>query len=238
MTEPTDAAAAYQNMLADAQALDAKDVVAYRVVPDLAIVNVKTSMALLARIEGQMATHLPQENLAALQSLPELALAVKYAAMQVEQFAPSESEISLRTAEGWQLRGILLAGAKGLVAAGVVPAEPIEAIAAGRGTRDMAEDNVNLAEFYRTNESLIAGKHAVGAEQIKDAAAVGAFLMQHLRPTNAPGQKSEMLEIVDIRNRMATLLMKRYERLRAVAHYFLGEHWSEHVPALMSRHPK
>lgn len=236
MTQPIDAAAAYQDQLPNALALPTDEIVPYRLDIDLALANVATAMTYFATIESLVSLHLPKENLTALQSLPPLALAVKYAALQVEQDVPSESEVSQKTTLGWSLRAILLPVAKGLAAVGLLPAEQVAAIATGRGSRDMAEDNVQLVNLFRTNAAAIAGKHAVTDEQLEQAAVVGTFLMQHLRPKNAPPEKAALPSAtVDARNRLATLLVRRYERLQAVAHYFAGADWEDHVPALMSR---
>jgi hypothetical protein len=156
--------------------------------------------------------------------------------MQAEKDTPSETEVAQKTTLGWTLRGILLSGAKGLAAAGLLAADQVDAIATGRGVRDMAEDCVDLAEVYRTNKTTIAGKHAVTAVQIEQAAVVGTFLLQRLRPKNAPTEKTPPPSpMIDSRNRLATMLVKRYERVQAVAHYFVGNAWHDKVPPLMSR---
>ncbi len=236
MVQPTDAAIAYQNHLTAAQALPAEAILPYRLDVDLALANVKTAMTYFTTIESTVPSYLPKEDLAALQSISELALAVKYAAIQVEQEIPSESEVSQKTAVGWSLRSILLSVAKGLAAAGLLPADQVAAIATGRGPRDMAEDAVQLAGLFQAHAATIAGKHAVTTDQVEQAAALGAFLLQHLRPKNAPAEKGVgHSALIDARNRLATLLSRRYARLQAVAHYLAGADWEDHVPALMSR---
>jgi len=236
MTVSNDAAKAYQKHLPEAQALPAEAIVPYRLDVNLAVANVRTAMTYFGTIESLMPTHLPNEDLAALQSTPDVAMAVKYAALQVEQEIPSESEVAKKVALGWSLRGVLLPVAKGLAAAGLLPVEQVAVIATGRGSRDMAEDNVQLAGLFQTHAAAIAGKHAVTTEQIEQAAEVGTFLVRHLRPKNASAEKApEPSASMDARNRLATLLLRRYERLQAVAHYFAGADWEDKVPALMSR---
>jgi hypothetical protein len=139
-------------------------------------------------------------------------------------------------AEARDRRRLLLTVAKGLAAAGLVPEGEVDAIVAGRGNRDVAEDCVSLAELFRRHGSKIAGNHPITGAQIDACAANGSWLLANMRPTNAPSEKAgPPPEAVEKRNRLATLLVRRYEDLRKVTHYFHGDDYEALAPPLMSR---
>jgi len=228
-----DAQQAFLTYSPAAQALPAAEVYPYRLDPNLALSNVEIGMQVIADHAPEIPLHLPKENVPALLGLKDLAVAVKFAALQAQN-EPSETEVAEKITEGWASRALLLDVAKGLVAVKLVPKPELDAIIEGRGSRDMAEDNVALAQLFRKHELKIAGKHALTKEQIDRAAIVGTFLLANLKVRGAPSNQTDS-KAIEIRNRLATLLVKRHERLQAVAHYFYGNAWEEKVPSLHSR---
>ncbi len=236
MTISIDAQKAYEKFLPEALALAPAAITPYRLDPDLALVNVKTAHAAILPKKAEIPTHLPKVDLAALLALPELAMAVKFAALCAEQTAPSDKTVNDALAEARKLRRALLAVARGLAETGVVPQHEVEAIVSGRGSRDVAEDCVALAGLYRKHAGAIAGKHAVSDAQVEEAAATGSWLLAAMRPGNAPTAKAgPPPAAIDARNRLATLLVQRHAELRKVAHYFHGEAYEDLAPALQSR---
>lgn len=232
-------AKAFDNHIDAARALPANQVLPYRLDPDLAIVNVTTGMQVIAAHAVDIPVHLPQLNLAHLQSLDELARAVQFAALRVENEVPEESLIKAKLGQANEIRSQLLSVAKGLAANGFIPQSDVDVIIAGRGLRDRAKDCVALAELFNKYEQAIAGKHPITPAQIAEAYEVGSFLTTHLRPVNAPASPAAgPSAIVDDRNRLATLLVQRHARLQVVAHYFYDTDWDERVPALNSRSVK
>jgi hypothetical protein len=232
--QPMDAYAAYQAHLATARALAADDVLPYRLDPDIAIINIETGMRMIAEHEADIRVHLPRIDLAGLGKLPELALAVKFAAMEADR-ATSDRTMSEMMAESRHIRATLMRILNGLVAAGLIPEEIYRAILQGTGPRDTAEDCVALNKVFRDHAPAIQGKHPADPAMIERAAVVGTWLLQNLRKANAPIDKPDKPAEVDIRNRLATLLVQGHERLQAVAFYFHGSSYEQIVPALMSR---
>jgi hypothetical protein len=228
------ARAAYDRHLPAAMALPAERVLPYRIDPDLAIINVNKAVAVVDQVRARMAEHLPAVAVTDCEGLPSLALAVKASALAAEHVV---SEVTARAmiTEGWTLRATLLPVVAGLAATGVIPREAHENIMRGNGTRDMAEDCVTLSHVFRDYQDQVAGKHAADPAVITRAETVGSWLLQNLRKKHAPPYAARSAEI-DIRDRMATLLVERYSTLRAVAYYFYRENFSSHVPLLMSRH--
>ncbi|UQA57643.1 hypothetical protein [Polyangium aurulentum] len=236
MTISIDAQKAYDKFLPEAQALAPQALIPYRLDPDLAVINVQTALPAILAKKADIVAHLPKVDLGALLALPELAIAVKFAALRAEQAAPSEKSISRNLAEARKIRRALLSVARGLAATGLVPDHEVDAIAAGKGNRDIAEDCVALADLYRKHEAAIAGKHAVGDADVEKAASVGSWLLATMRPGNAPPEKAGPPPAsVDARNRLATLLVQRHSELRKVVHYFHGEAYEDLAPSLQSR---
>jgi hypothetical protein len=239
MAGTIDAAKAYEKFLPEALAIADAAVIAPRLDPDLALANVQTALAAITAKKAEIPAHLPKVDLPALLALPELAMAVKFAAMRAEQTIPSEKSVSDKLAEARKIRRALLAVARGLAETGVVPQHEVDDIASGRGARDAAEDCVALAELFRKHASAISGKHPVTPAQIDEAAAAGSWLLANMRPMNAPAEKGgPKPAAVDARDRLGTLLVQRHAELRKVAHYFYGESYEDVAPALQSRSVK
>ena len=228
-----DAAAACQEHAA--AAWQVANALPYRLVPDLVLSNIKKAESYVAARRDEIQEHFPKIPIADLDGLGRLALGLKYAAMVAEGAEPSEGEVSKVIAEAWELRGKLLPAVASMAAAGLVPQATYERIARGRGVRDAAQDCVELAQVFRDGGAALDGKHPVTGEQIERAALVGSWLLKHLKVKGARPEKAAKGDDVELRNRMATLLVERYTRLQAVAHYFEGDAWAEVVPPLMTR---
>ena len=232
-----DAAAAYVQYLAEARKLPADRILPYRLDPDLALANVRRGMRFVAMHRAEIPTHLPKVDVAALDGIGRLALAAKYSALEADRTVPSERVISQKIAEARQVRGTLLSVVGGLAATGYVPQARYDDIVRGRGPRDVAEDCVALAQVFREGGKALDGKHSADPGDIAKAAALGSWLLEHLRAAHAPTEKPPPPPpAVDLRNRFATLLARRYAMVQAVAHYFHGDGFEEVAPPLMSRH--
>lgn len=236
MSTPVDIEVFYNTHLPAAQALPATSILTIRVDPDLAIVNIETAMHVVTEHASEIPVHFPKVALTSLQALPEIAFALKYAALRAEQEVPAESQMAAKLSEARDLRTKLLSTAKSLAENGLIPAAEVAAIAAGKGVRDRAEDCVALAALFRNHAASIAGKHPITTELIDQAAAVGSWLVGNLRPANAPNPPATgPSAAVDLRHRFATLLLDGHNKLEAIAHYFHPFDWEERVPPLGSR---
>jgi len=223
-----EAAQAYAKHLPSARALRPEDIVPYRIDAALALANVHLAMPVLIAKKDLLAAHLPKVDATLLLALPEIALATQYAAKQAENARPADQLLGPKLAEGWQLRALLLGAARMLASAGLFKQDDVDAIAAGRGQRDMAQDCLALAELFQRHESTILGKHPLDPAQIQEAAAVGAWLVANLRAANAPAEEN------DIRDRMGSLLVQQFQILEKVVHYFYGKNWETLMPSLQT----
>jgi len=239
VTTAIDAEAAYKTFLPAAQALSPSAVRPYRLDPDLAIVNVQTALPAIVALKNQIPSHLPQVDLPALLSIADLAVAVKFADLRAEQAVPSEKGVNESLKKARAIRRVLLSVAKGLEESSLVPHDEVEAIVKGSGNRDIAEDCVSLADLFRQHEAHLAGKHPITKDQIDEAAAVGSWLLAHMRTETSPAEKAgPKAPEVDVRDRLGTLLWNVYGDLRKVAYYFHGDGFEEIAPPLQSRSQK
>lgn len=239
MTDTIDAEKSYLKFLPAAQSLAAAAVKPYRLDADLAVVNAHTALAAILPFKTQIPQHLPKVDTQAILGIAELAVAVKFAALRAEQAAPTEKGIAEALKKARALRRALLSVAKGLAETGQLSHEEVEAIVRGTGNRDIAEDNVALADLFRKHEAKIAGKHPVTKEQIDEAATTGSWLLANMRTESSPTEKAGPKPAeVDTRDRLGTLLWNAHADLRKVAHYFYGETFDDLAPPLQSRNGK
>jgi hypothetical protein len=230
-----DAAAAYQQLLPEAKALPPESILPYRLDPDLAVINVRRAIRVVVAYRNDIPKHMPKIDIAALESIGKLALAAKYSALEADRTVPSERVISQKLAEARQHRATLMPIVAGLAATGYVSQNRYDDIARGRGPRDVAEDCVALAQVFREGGKTLDGKHSADPGTIAKAAALGSWLLENLRPAHALMERPLLQPAVDLRNRFATLLTRRYSILQAVAHYFHGDSYEDVAPPLMSR---
>lgn len=236
MPNPVDIEVYYNTHLAQAQALPKASILTQRVDPDLAIVNIETGMHVVQKHILEIPVHFPKIDLNALKALPEIALATKYAALRAEQVVPAESQIAEKLKQANELRTKLLSVAKGLAENGQIQMAEVQAIVAGKGVRDRAEDCVALAALYRNHAQAIAGKHPITQDLIDESANVGSWLLTHLRPADAPNPSLARPSVeVEIRNRFVTLLVEGHHKLQTIAFYFHRSDWEQRAPALGSR---
>lgn len=227
-------AEAFARFLPVTAALPEKEIRRLRASPTLALHNVSIGLdAVLAR-ESELKKLPPPFDLAELKSLRHLALAVVYAAAQVDRASPGVvAKLYKRVAE---LRDLLLSSAVALMKAGLLPTAKVKKIMAGRGMRDAAQDCIDLAQLFRDHAAAVRGKTAIGKPQIDEAARVGEELLAALKPAGAKNRMSAAVKsAVDARDRLWTLLAIRHEaQLRRAGMWLWVDDVDEHVPPLLS----
>lgn len=231
---PPGSAEALAEFLPEARALAEKDVRTMRADPALAYHNVTAGLAALAPHESTLATLPAPFDLAAMKSSGRLALALIYAAAQVDRSSSGKTQKLLSKAA--TARDLLLTNAVALAKSGVLPTAKVKKIQSGRGSRDMVQDCVDLAALFRENAAAIKGKTAVTKAQIDEAAAVGDELLKILKPARAKAKiPDDVQAAVDTRDRLWTLLQIRHrDNLRRAGAWIWVDDVDEHVPALQS----
>jgi hypothetical protein len=229
--------AAYQKYLPAAMALDAASVVPFRGDASLAYHNVSTGVASLVAQKAR-AQALPGTDVTAILELPEQCLALVFAVEQALQAAGSSTgQIAPVMAQGFALRSKLFAAADALVAAGLLPAQKVATLHAGKGKLDAAQDLVGLAALLSSNAAAIKGKTAITSADTAQAAQLGSQLLTMLKPTRAKkARPASVVDAADTRDRMWTLVQDSYANLWKACAYLYGQDQIDaRVPPLQSR---
>lgn len=230
--------AAYVRFLPNAQQLDATAIKPFRADASLAYHNVDAGVKAVTAARSELDARVRSIDWTAIAALPDLALAVCFAASQVATAAPPATGIAEKLALARKLRTVLITGADALAAAGLLPAAAVAKIHVGQGPIDTANDCVDLAALFRKHEQDIRGRHAVTKAQLAAAATVGSDLVTLLRPKRArAGTKPVVLtDAISARDRLWTLLIRGHTELRRLGAFHWIDEVNEHVPQLQAHH--
>ncbi len=238
----TGSEAAYERFLPAAKAIDARSVVPMRIDGSLAYHNVSAGVRAVMAQEARVRKELPGVAIARIAELPELALAVIFAASQVDRSPASTGATAKLLERARAVRELLLTNAEALALAGVLPAREVARIRAGRGPIDTARDCVDLAALFRKSAAAVKGRTPITADQLAEAARVGTELLGVLKPTAAKRSRTvapDTAAAVDARDRLWTLVTERHDLLRRVGAWLFGLAAVEaQVPPLHARAAK
>jgi hypothetical protein len=226
--------AAYDHFLPAAKLLADADVVPCRGDLPLALHNVQLGVDHVLPNEARIKKELPAIDLDTLRGLPNLAAGLLYAADRVSR-PPSKADISQKLLRLRKLREPMLLIAEGLAEWGILPAERVAAIRAGKGAIDAARDGIALEALYREFEPLLRNKHPFGESDLKEVAELGNQLVRSITPDGGRHRLEAPSEETGVRDRLYTLLVRRHSELRKVGHYLYGDAMGEHVPPLSAR---
>lgn len=232
---PTGSLAAYEHFLPLAQAIPQAEVQPLREKTAIVYQNVVKGVKAVLKEEAEVRKLPLKLPLKLLSELPELALALRFAAAQVNTRSSGEVK-SLRT-QAAKLRKLLLSAAETLVLSGDLQARDVEQIRRGSGPLDAAQDCVALAALFKAHADA-RKKTPVTAEHIEQAEDLGTRLVSLLRPGGArqPSQgQARAAESVAIRDRLWTLLWQRHRELRRIGMWLFLDEANDRVPALRSR---
>ncbi|MFT3765851.1 MAG: hypothetical protein QM820_10070 [Minicystis sp.] len=212
---------AYDHFLPVAQAIDAAAVRPCRADATVAYHNVERGLDAIAPHIDQIKSDLPKVSVQKLQQVSEIALALIFAAAQVDRGSDGATPALLAKAR--ELREPLIKSADALAATGIIPARAVEKIHEGRGWIDLAQDCVDLAALFTKHAKAIKGKTAINAAHIKEAAAVGTDLLKRLKRRGTRTKAAAgVTDAVEARDRLWTLLVERHRELRRVGMWILA----------------
>jgi hypothetical protein len=213
--ELLDSEAAYQRVLARAQAVSAEDLaVLGRFVPALMMSNFALAVTSAATDAAAAARTFFSLDLA---YVSDLAPALRWASSVYDTaLAPT---LAGEIANAAPMRSRLMATLATLTAEGYFEQHDYDAIAKGRGSRDMAEDLVAGARLMRSQHDAIAGKHPLTDDFIAQCASVGESLLARMGTKRARVRLTpEQTHAKDVRDRIAVLIVQAYPQLwRVVA---------------------
>lgn len=236
--EVTGSEAAFERFIDRARALAKGEVMGFRGNASLAFHNVERGVqAVMERRE--IVEKLPGIDVARLHELPELALAVVYAAALAARAAGEvpTKEYQRLLSRGHAVRRPLLLSLEACAEVGLLPAGEVKPIRSGRGPLDLAGDLVTLAALFRKHSSVLKNKTPIMATHIEEATEIGTSLQMFLKPKGTPVVKTPRTpeQAEGDRNRLFTLLVRGHAELRRVAAFLFGDQMPNHVPALQSR---
>src|SRR5579883_217410 len=226
------------DVIAEAKKLAAEDVLPFKADAALALHNVQVGVKAVQPFEARIAAELPAVDFAQIVTLPDLAQAVVGAALDVHRDQPAASTIDDLLARAYPVRKKLLSAARALADAEVLKEADVRAIEVGRGRIDAANDCVQLEKLFRANADAVKGKSAVTEADLVEAKTVGEQLQLLLHPKRASHDRptpEAVAAAADLRDRLWTLLVQRYDRLWRVGAWLFGHQVDEKVPPLQSR---
>jgi hypothetical protein len=227
---------AYARFLPAADAIPSDQVKALRADAALALHNVEVGVRSVTGAREGIDAQIRGVDWRAIEGLPGLARAVCLAAARVESSVLPGVGVADKLSEARKLRVVLLKTAEALAEAGRLPVEAVEAIRAGHGFLDTANDCVDLAALFRKHRAKIAGLHALTAEQLARAAELGAELVLALKPrlAKAGEDAAAHARAVDARDRLWTLLLSEHRELRRLGAFQWVDEVDSHVPPLQA----
>ena len=199
---PPNLAADYDRHLAAAKALPAADVLPFTGDPPLLYANVTTGCANVLALRAELSHALPEARWDQVELAPSLAGAVWYAwILACTSVAARTRYLELAPVVRGD-RSLFLSAAETLAKAGVLNADAVAEIAAGRGIRDAAQDVQALTKLFQDNATAITGKVPFDVARMATAQANATELLLILRPDQRLGDYAAtgaQAEAADIR---------------------------------------
>ena len=226
----------YEEYLALAAELPADEILVCRANTEVMAANIRQGIrsvdqpAIVERIRAE----LPTVDLDLLMDLPRLGDTVAHAARQAVPVSQPTGLLAVAKKAN-RVRHVLFAQLDALVAAKLVTREEYEPLRKGKGMVDLANDLIDAAAIFARHRARLEGKLAIEPELIAEGRELGEYLRKSVVPKSAgrlkAGKKSASAER---RDRLWTLLVRRYQELRRVAYWIWLDEADRYVPPLMS----
>ncbi|WP_437760430.1 hypothetical protein [Sorangium sp. So ce1389] len=228
--------ACYKRFAPLAAELPDRDVEVCRADVRIAFANVKRGVQAACADPARIRRALPELPLDDVLALPDLGRALIFAATRVTAKPASSGEIDAKLKIVTELREPMLTLAETLAKRGLLPKDVVAEIRAGTGKYDLASDGMALAHLYQEHADALRGKHPFTQEEFDQLREASEWLLDTLTPEGArrPATKQRG-EAENMRDRLWTLLVRRYADLRKIAYYFHGDAFEDVAPKLQSR---
>ncbi|MFT3774880.1 MAG: hypothetical protein QM820_56755 [Minicystis sp.] len=172
----------------------------------------------LRELRPQIAKSLPDHPLDSFDKLETYALAAYHAHILWLPPETVENRVAALLEEATPLRENLLGDAEALARRGLLDADAVAAIRAGKGNVDKANDLVALSALFTSRWASVQHKTAATPAEIKRAAELGPLLLAALGARDH-GVTFEPVEAADRRRRAYTLFFRAYDEARRVVTY-------------------
>jgi hypothetical protein len=216
---PQRAAAAYEAILARAEALPASAVRAINVDVPRAVALVLDALPAIRALRPDIGRELPSYPAASLDDLETYALGAWYAHLLALPETGDLPAVTLLIEEGVALREGLLVAADKLVARGVLDPVMVAQIRSGQGTLKLANDLVALSALVTMHTQAVKGTAATAAVAARAASLGPELLSAFGRPGAAAAKKR-----AERRARAFTLMADAYDDCRRAVAYL---RWNE-----------
>jgi len=233
-TDPSaDGAVDFEHYRAAAQALPAGEVQRWYGVPSRIQDNVaRGAQAVLAQ-RPHLAAQLPQANWPLVEQAERYARAASYGFAVADRTVAAQPEVAFADLRDQVSadRKQFLAALTFLASTGKIDAAQVEAIATGKGLRDLGEDVLAACEH-------LGGHGLVEAAALTTARQRATSYLERLRPAGRKGdfgKKGEAASAADLRDRMFTLTLRAYAEVWRVGAWQWGQNVAEHVPSLSAQ---
>ncbi|MFW5741538.1 MAG: hypothetical protein ACOC1F_14385 [Myxococcota bacterium] len=199
--------------------------------------NVLRGLEAVLPHEHRIEEELPYVDVDQIRELRPLTHAVVFAVNRVNR-TKDASVLQDLMPEAFALRRKMLSSAHALREAGLLPEREVLPIQEGHGVVDSAGDLPQLSSLFRRHAGAIQGKHPISEDDLARADSLGTRLLEILQPGGAastPLTNEKLEAAVDARDRLWTLLTKRYELLWKVGAWLFGYEVDDKLPRLQSR---
>ncbi|WP_437603668.1 hypothetical protein WMF28_18985 [Sorangium sp. So ce590] len=228
--------ACYKRYAPLAEALPDGEIEVCRADVRIAFANVKRGVQAACADPARIRRALPELPLDDVLALPDLGRALIFAATRVTAKPASTGDIEAKLAIVIELREPMLTLAETLAKRALLPKDVVAEIRAGSGKYDLASDGMALAHLYAEHAGALRGKHPFTQEELDKLREASEWLLDTLTPDGARRPVArQRSEAEKMRDRLWTLLVRRYADLRKIAYYFHGEAFDEVTPKLQSR---
>ncbi|WP_437971846.1 hypothetical protein WMF04_22245 [Sorangium sp. So ce260] len=228
--------ACYKRFAPLAAELPDRDVEVCRADVRIAFANVKRGVQAACAEPARIRRALPELPLDDVLALPDLGRALVFAATRVTARPASSGEIEAKLSLVTELREPMLTLAETLAKRGLLPKDVVAEIRAGSGKYDLASDGMALAHLYEEHADALRGKHPFTQEELDQLREASEWLLDTLTPDGARRSVArQRSEAETMRDRLWTLLVRRYADLRKIAYYFHGDAFEDVTPKLQSR---
>ncbi len=169
-------------------------------------------LSFLDRHRAALQKEHPNLDLAELDALPELCDRISRAQRETDNLRREENPARELTDDALEWRRRLLPLADSLAASHALDASVVDGIRAGRGVANQVQDVIDLTLALEPHEAVVAAAFGKGALEKARKAADAAIKSMGARSQS----KTEASVSADLRDRYATMVIQRHDRLRVV----------------------
>lgn len=212
----------YERYAMPASDLPAAHVQAFRGDASGVLAIVRRAVQSVTRDPARHRRRLPKSRFDAIRTLPELAMALDYAATRMQPEVAPPPEVAERLDLLHEALRPTLAAAEVCFPRGIVP-ETFGVVRRALVAGDPASAAAAITNLIMDRWGHVKDRISIPREELARVNEAAKWLLRNTRP-------AERLDSRDIRDRLWSLLRERYEQLRAIAQEVSGDESREYAP--------